>query len=236
MANLDERQQQSRAHRVKTALARAQTYIAAGKIADVKRVLAERNISQSTLRNWLKSHEKAVGAYKWGEFVNAMDKLPDLEREKRNDAYMFALAELGIGRETQQELTSYSGNYKIFHDFPAIKLDHLAIRVEENPFVATFVFKYRNKEDRRCTCDGLIITRHGRIVFAGFSRTTIFQAVFVSAAYPERELIRGMAFIEDLNTYEIYFSRVAIARSSLSLNGTMRSNAEDHVRGSCFPL
>jgi hypothetical protein len=214
---------------------RVNSYIKAGKVEEVRTALAAKNISTSTLRNWLKNPTKAFTAYRWSEFVDAINKLPDLEREKRNQAYEFALTELGIGREGQHEIGNYHGNYRVFHDFEGVKLDNLAIRVEAAPFVAIFAFKYRNRDGQQGYCDGLIICRHGRLIFTGFSPSTTFQAVFRCVAFPNNDLIRGMAFIEDLNTHEICFSEVALVQRQ-ALSETDRSEAEEFVRGSGRPL
>lgn len=213
--------------RVRHAMDRVRSYLKVGKIGEVRKVLAAKSISESTMRIWLKDPKKALTAYRWTEFVAAIDELPDLERAKRNEAYEFALKELNVSRDAQHELANYNGNYRVFHDFHGIKLYNLAIRIEHTPFVVTFAFKYSNKEGHRGFCDGLVVSRQGRLVCAGLSPTTMFQGVFQCVAYPERELIRGLALIEDLETHEVCYSSIVITRGVKAL-----SEAERIVRKS----
>jgi hypothetical protein len=213
--------------RVREAIERFKSYISAGKIVDVRNALASKSISASTMRNWMNDPKKLLTSYRRTEFADAMGTLPDLDRQKRNEAYGFALKELGVGVEGQRDLESYHGNYRLFHNFPGVDLKNLVIRVEHSPFVVIFALKYLNSDGRRGKCDGLIVYRHGQIVCAGFSPTTIFQAVFRAVGYPQKELIRGMAFIEDLNTQAVCFSTVVIAREP---NQTASSQAEKIVR------
>jgi len=210
---------------------RVTSYIKAGKLDEVRKALASKSISASTLRNWIRDREKALTAYRWSEFVDAIGGLPDLERAKRNQAYEFALSELGIDRDSQSELAAYKGFYRIFHDLTGVQLNHFVINVEKTPFVAAFAFKYRNKEDRQGMCDGLMLFRHGRLILAGFSPTTIFQAAFWQVLSPHRDVIRGIAFFGDLNTHEICFSNVALLRSTIA-DGNEREGAEEYVRSS----
>lgn len=224
----------SKALQIKHALQRVQSYVEAGKLKEVKQALSEKSISNSTLRNWLADPDKALTAYRWTEFVEAVGRLPDLERQKRNDAYDFALTELGIARETQYgELNHYSGFYKVFHDYQDCTFNHIAIQVESNPIAATFAFKYRNGSGRGF-CDGLMVTRHGRIVWTGFSRTTIFHAVFEAVAYPARDVILGMGFLEDFHSREVCFSKLAIVRrEAVSVDSEL---IDEHVSGSFISL
>jgi hypothetical protein len=218
--------------RIHAAMERVTAYIKAGKFDEVREVLASKHISASTLRNWVKQPTKVFTAYRWNEFAEAIDKLPDLERQKRNQAYEFALAELNISREVQRELEGYNGNYRVLHDFPDIQLDNFAIRVERAPFVVTFAFRYRNKDRVLGFCDGLIVTRHGRLVLAGFSPSTIFQAVFRCVPRPAEMLIRGMAFIEDFNTHDVYLSQIVLAARGSAALDNYREDAEKFVQNS----
>jgi hypothetical protein len=193
------------------AIERFKSYISAGKLEDVRKALALRNISSSTTRNWANDPKKLLTSYRRTEFADAMGTLPDLDRQKRNEAYEFALKELGVGINSQKDIDNYHGNFRLFHDFPGTELNNFVIKVEHSPFAAIFAFKYF-RDKRRHKCDGLIVLRHGRLVCAGFSPTTVFQAVFHCVGYPQKELIRGMAFIEDLNAQEICFSEIVIAR------------------------
>jgi hypothetical protein len=215
--------------RIREAIERFKSYISAGKIEDVRRALATKNISASTMRNWTKDTKKLWTSYRRTEFADAIGTLPDLDREKRNQAYEFALKELGVGIEGQRDLESYHGNYRLFHNFTDIELNNFVVTVEHSPFVVTFALKYLNRDRRRGKCDGLIISRHGRLVCAGFSPTTVFQSVFRCVGYPQKELIRGMAFIEDLNTQEVCFSTIVIARDP---NSATSSEAAKIVRNS----
>jgi hypothetical protein len=199
--------------RIKSAVARVRSYEAAGKLGEVRRTLAEKNISASTLRNYLKDPKKIETAYRWTEFVEAINRLPDLELAKRNSAYDFALTELGLAPETQKMLVPYAGDYRLFHSFSDIDLNFLAIRTEVDPIVATFVLRYRNRNKSRAECDGLVVVRHGRMFFSGFSRTTIFQGTFRCVAYPDRNAISGMAFIEDMDSSEVLSSSISLLRS-----------------------
>ena len=182
---------QDRAARIRASVSRVGTDVKARKFGEVREVLAAKHISSSTLRNWLKDPAKIQTAYRWSEFVEAIERLPDLEGKNATKLMNSRLLELGIGREAQRELAPYNGNYRVLHDFPDIQLNNLAIRVEQSPFVVAFAFKYRNKHRDSGFCDGLIVTRHGRLVFAGFSPSTMFQAVFRSVNDPANSLIRG---------------------------------------------
>lgn len=213
---MENKDAQQKLRKIKSAVARARSYEAAGKLGEVRKALAERNISASTLRNYLKDPKKIETAYRWTEFVEIVNRLPDLELAKRNSAYDFALTELGLPADTQKMMAQYGGDYRVFHQFPDIDLNFLAMRVEPEPIVATFVLRYRNRNKSRAECDGLVVTRHGRMFFSGFSRTTIFQGAFRCVAYPDQYAISGMAFIEDMDSSEVHFSRVGLLRSGAS--------------------
>lgn len=195
--------------RIPQAIERFISYLNAGKIEDLRGAFASKSISASTMRNWMKDPKKLLTSYRRTEFADAMGTLPDLDRQKRNEAYGFALKELGVGIEGQRDLEGYHGNFRMFHDFSGTELNNFVIKVEHSPFVAIFAFKYL-RDKRRGKCDGLIVSRHGKLVCAGFSPTTVFQAVFRCVGYPQKELIHGMAFIEDLNTQDVRFSKVVI--------------------------
>jgi hypothetical protein len=207
---------QQKLRKIRAAVARVRSYEAAGKLGEVRKALIERNISASTLRNYLKDTKKIETAYRWTEFVDVVNRLPDLELAKRNSAYDFALTELGMSPESQKVMAQYDGDYRLFHNIAEIDLNFLAIRAEVAPVVATFVFRYRNRNKSRAACDGLVVTRHGRMFFAGFSRTTIFQGNFRCVAYPDRNAISGMAFIEDMESSEVYFSNISLIRAGAS--------------------
>jgi hypothetical protein len=194
------------------AIERFQSYVAAGKFIELRGAFARKSISPSTMRNWINNPKKLLTSYRRSEFTDAIGTLPDLERKKRNDAYEFALKELGVGIDGQHDLESYDGIYRFVHDFPEITLNNFVIKVERSPFVVMFAFKYSNRDGRRGKCDGLIVSRHGRLVCAGFSPTTMFQAVFRIGGSPEKDLIRGMAFIEDVNSQQVCFSTVVMTR------------------------
>jgi len=220
---------QDRTKRVRAAIARAKSYADAGRIAEVRKVLAERSISASTLRNYLKNPKKVEGAYRWREFVEAVGRLPDLKLEKRNSAYEFTLAELGMSSESQVALNQYRGDYRILHNFPGIELNFLAIRTEAEPTVATFVMRYRNRHRNRGECDGLIVTRHGRMFFSGYSRTTIFQGTFKCVPYPNCDAILGHAFIEDMDSGDVFPSNIGLVRTEASAGEAQR--AAEYVQG-----
>jgi hypothetical protein len=176
-------------------------------------VLAERSISASTLRNYLKDPKKIETAYRWSEFVDAILRLPDLELARRNSAYDFALTELGMSSDSQKMMAQYGGDYRVFHRFPEIDLNFMAIRTEVDPVVATFVVRYRNRNKSRAQCDGLVVSRHGRMFFSGFSRTTIFQGSFRCVPFPERSAIFGMAIMEDMESGDVHFSHLGLVRA-----------------------
>lgn len=214
-----------RSRRIKSALARVKSYAQIGRIKEVRKVLAERSISASTLRNYLKDPKKIESAYRWREFVEAVGRLPDLNLEKRNTAYDFTLTELGLSSESQAMLSQYRGDYRILHEFSGIDLNFLAIRTEIEPTVATFVMRYRNRFRSRGECDGLIVTRHGRMFFSGYSRTTIFQGTFKCVAYPDHDAILGHAFIEDMDSGDVFPSRIALVRTEVSAEELERAIA-----------
>lgn len=218
------------AKRLRLAVDRFKSYLDAGMIDEVRKALAAKRISPSTLRIWIKDPKKLWTSYRRTEFADAMmDTLADLDQKRRNEAYEFALKELGVVRDGQRDLASYHGDYRVFHDFDGIELNNFAIRVEHSPFVVIFAFKYSKQNRRRGKCDGLIVLRHGRLVCAGFSPTTVFQAVFQCVGYPDRDLIQGMAFVDDLDAKEVRFSRIVIARDP---KPAASSEAEALVRDS----
>jgi hypothetical protein len=204
---------QDRLKKIRAAVSRLKSYEDAGRLAEVKMALAKRHISASTLRNYLKDPKKIETAYRWAEFVESIAQLPDLKLEKRINAYQFTLTELGMPAESQKVLNQYRGDYRVFHKFPDLDLNFLAIRTEHEPTVATFVLRYRNGNKRRTECDGLIVTRHGRMFFSGYSQTTIFQGNFKCVAYPDRSVIFGTAFIDDMDSSEVYSSKLAFLRN-----------------------
>lgn len=214
---------QDRGKKIRAAVARVKSYVDAGRLAEVRRVLAERSISASTLRNYLKDTKKIESAYRWREFVEAVGRLPDLKLEKRNSAYEFTLAELGMSAESQGVLNLYRGDYRILHEFLGIELNFLAIRTETEPMVATFVMRYRNRNRSRGECDGLIVTRHGRMFFSGYSRTTIFQGTFKCVPYPDRDAILGYAFIEDMDSGDVFRSSIGLVRNDASVEEAQRA-------------
>lgn len=222
--------------RLRSAHNRVAQYRDVQKLDAVKAQLLARGVAKATVNNWLRKPESIGKAYRWRDFVDAIEQLPDLDREKRNSAYEFALSELGLGRETQSELSSYHGNYYIYHDFRDIKLDALAIRVEQRPIVATFLFRYRNPDHTRGQCDGLILERRGRLLLTGLSRTTVFQAVIACTPDPHRNIMRGMAFIEDLHTNEVFYSRIALLERRMQLNSTIQQQIDAHIEDSAYRL
>jgi hypothetical protein len=221
---------------LKEAFARLSQYRAAEKLDAVKLQLHERGISKATIGNWLRDPPSVSKAYRWRDFVQAVEQLPDLEREKRNSAYNFALGELGLRQETQSGLVSYHGNYYIYHDFRDIELNAMGVRVESNPIVATFLFRYRNPDDTRGQCDGLIVERRGRLMLTGFSPTTVFQAVILCTPYPEKNVMRGMAFVEDLHTNEVYFSRIALLERRVHVGTAIKQQIDSHIQNSFYSL
>jgi hypothetical protein len=218
---------------LREAIDRFKSYLKAGEMDALKKTLGTKNISASTIRNWAKDPKKLETSYRRSEFADAIGMLADLDVVKRNDAYEFALKELGLVREGQHDLANYDGAYRVFHDFRGIELNNFVIKVEHSPFVVIFVFRYNDRNGRRGECDGLIVSRHGKLVCAGFSPTTVFQAAFHCVGYPRTDIIRGMAFIEDLNTQEISFSTIAITRDS---SPTAAEEATILVRGSGHTL
>jgi hypothetical protein len=204
---------QDKAKRIRSAVARVRSYVDADRISEVRKVLADRGISGSTLRNYLNDPKKIESAYRWREFVEAVGRLPDLNLEKRNSAYEFTLAELGLTADSQSVLNQYRGDYRVLHEFSGIELNFLAVRTEMAPRVATFVMRYRNKNRSRGECDGLIVTRHGRMFFSGYSRTTIFQGTFKCVPFPDQDVILGHAFIEDMDSGKVYSSSVGLVRA-----------------------
>lgn len=221
---------QDRSKRIRAAVSRLRAYEEAGRIAEVKRVLADRSISASTLRNYLKDPKKIETAYRWTEFVDAIARLPDLNLEKRISAYQFTLTELGMSAESQEFLAQYRGDYRVFHKFPDLDLNFLAVRIEHEPMVATFVLRYRNRNKRRAECDGLIVTRHGRMFFSGYSQTTIFQGNFSCVAFPKTSVILGTAFVEDMDSREVHSSNVALLRTD-AVTAEEEARAKDYLTG-----
>src|SRR5689334_9666807 len=118
---------------MREAIERFKSYVTAGEIEAVREALASKNISASTMRNWMKEPKKLLTSYRRTEFADAIGTLPDLARQKRNDAYGFALKELGVGVDGQHELENYHGDYRLFHDLSDIELNNIAIRVEQSP-------------------------------------------------------------------------------------------------------
>lgn len=202
--------------RLLQAVERFKAYISAGQSKAVIEVLSARNLSDSTIRSWINDPGKVEGGYRRYEFVEAILSLSDLDKQRRNDAYEFALRESEAARSGQRDILSYRGNYRAYHNFEGIQLNFLAIRVEEEPFVAIFALKYHNRFQRRSTCDGLILSRHGQLLFAGLSPTTSFQAVFDGVAQPAKEPIRGMAFLHDVSAKQLRFSKMVICRDPTS--------------------
>jgi hypothetical protein len=114
---------QDRSKKIRAAVLRLKSYEEVGRLDEVKRVLAKRHISASTLRNYLKDPKKIETAYRWAEFVDAIAQLPDLNFEKRINAYQFTLAELGMTAESQKPLNRYHGDYRVLHKFPDLDLN-----------------------------------------------------------------------------------------------------------------
>lgn len=227
--------------RIKQALSRVAEYEQASKFNEVRRALLDKGVSKATIANWFKSSEINVraeiisSAYRWRDFTDVVEALADLRKETRDRAYEFALSELGLRREDQVELISYDGTYAIHHDLKQwIKLNIILVRVEARPLAATFVFRYRNKDGERGECDGLIVTRHGKLLFTGFSETAVFHAVIKCAPNPRTDMMRGIAIVEDLISNEVYFSRIAIQRVEVTTRPQELQLISKHVDNSSY--
>lgn len=230
--------------RLRSAISRLESYRSANMLPDVHAALAAKNCSSSTIRSWLKDPSKIAHGYKRNDFIEAMLGLQDLQKERRDDAYKFALEEMGLLREGQQDLVGYDGRYAVVHDFGEdLGLDQLHISVEKDPFTVTFIFRYggfaksESRENRlpRRECDGLIVLRHGRLMWVGLSRTTVFLAAFGTIGYPEANFVSGMAFIEDTHLREIRISRVVIVPYR-EFTRSYEERAKEYVRGSGLKL
>jgi hypothetical protein len=221
--------------RIKASIDLFGQYLRAGRIGDVRRVLLEKRISISTIRNWARNPSSIVDAYRAPEFAEAIGRLPKLSEEKRNDAYKFALEELNIERDTQLDLLKYNGGYRVIHDFRQVALNSILFVVKRNPLVPIFAFKYNNRSSQRGYCDGLVVGRHGRIILTGFSSSSIFHAVLRAVPNPKKNLVRGFAILEDVHTNEVAFSKIALVHSR-AYSSKLHSGAVDFVSESFIEL
>ena len=71
-------------------------------------------------------------------------------------------------------------------------------------------------------------------MLTGFSPTTVFQAFVLCTPHPERNVMRGMAFIEDLHTNEVHFSRIALLGRSVQVNEVIQQQITSHVLNSSY--
>ncbi len=222
--------------KLKRARERLSQYDRASKTVDVKALLRAKGVAKATVDNWIRDPAKIDQAYRWRDFVEVLASLPDLDREKRNNAYDFALAELGLSSETQSGLAMYGRGYIVYHDFQQMDFNSIRIKVESEPMVATFAFKYWTATKQREICDGLVIERQGRLLLTGFSSSTAFHAFVLSAPHPERQVMQGMAFIEDLRSNEVSFSKIALLAQSAQSTRQKLEQIDSHVRKSRYTL
>src|SRR5262245_50175312 len=72
---------------------------------------------RDTVDNYLEDPDEARKAYKIGDFVECIAKLPAVRQLEKVEAYKYALKELRLDPQSQVGLRRYSGTYVTLHDF-----------------------------------------------------------------------------------------------------------------------